>query len=60
MTTSFEENKKLVREALEGRFSKKLANRIAGYLVALKKLELKKQEAAVSEAKAAEASATEP
>ncbi|MEM1940712.1 MAG: hypothetical protein QXN23_07635 [Candidatus Caldarchaeum sp.] len=62
VSTSFEENKKLVREVLEGRFSKKLANRIAGYLVTLKKLELKKQQAAAAEeeaTKAAELSSTE-
>ncbi len=41
----FEENKKLVREVLEGRFSKKLSNKVAGYLVNLKKLELKKLKA---------------
>lgn len=52
VSTSFEENKKLVREVLEGRFSKKLSNRIAGYLVTLKKLELKKQQAAAAEAEA--------
>lgn len=57
VSTSFEENKKLVREVLEGRFSKKLANRIAGYLVALKKLELKAQRA--SEPQAAEPSTPE-
>jgi ribosomal protein S17E len=34
-----------VREVLEGRFSKKLANKVAGYLVNLKKLELKKLKA---------------
>ncbi|MCS6769309.1 MAG: 30S ribosomal protein S17e [Candidatus Caldarchaeum sp.] len=52
VSTSFEENKKLVRRVLEGRYSKKLSNRIAGYLVALKKLELKKEKAA-AEAEAA-------
>ncbi|MCS7129782.1 MAG: 30S ribosomal protein S17e [Candidatus Caldarchaeum sp.] len=52
VSTSFEENKKLVRSVLEGRYSKKLSNRIAGYLVALKKLELKKEKAA-AEAEAA-------
>ncbi|MEM4281884.1 MAG: hypothetical protein QW470_03465 [Candidatus Caldarchaeum sp.] len=57
VSTSFEENKKLVREVLEGRFSKKLANRIAGYLVALKNLELKAQKA--SEPHAAEPSTPE-
>jgi len=46
---SFEENKKLVREVLAGRFSKKLVNRIAGYLVVLKKLDLKKEKAAEAE-----------
>ncbi|MEM0440703.1 MAG: hypothetical protein QXF45_04415 [Candidatus Caldarchaeum sp.] len=59
VSTSFEENKKLVREVLEGRFSKKLSNRIAGYLVTLKKLELKKQKAA-AEAETPEASSPEP
>lgn len=59
VSTSFEENKKLVREALEGRFSKKLSNRIAGYLVTLKKLELKKEKAA-AEAEPLETSPAEP
>ncbi len=53
----FDENKKLVREVLEGRFSKKLSNKVAGYLVNLKKLELKKLKG--EEAAAAEVSAPE-
>ncbi|MCS6783910.1 MAG: 30S ribosomal protein S17e [Candidatus Caldarchaeum sp.] len=60
VSASFEENKKLVREALAGRFSKKLSNRIAGYLVTLKKLELKKEKAAAAEKEAVEPSPTEP
>ncbi|MEM0384782.1 MAG: hypothetical protein QXX49_04215 [Candidatus Caldarchaeum sp.] len=59
ITTSFEENKKLVRSVLEGRYSKKLANRIAGYLVALKKLEIKKAKAAAEAAALAESSPSE-
>ncbi len=46
VSTIFEENKKFVRQVLEGRYSKKLANKIAGYLVNLKKLELEKEKAA--------------
>lgn len=56
----FEENKKLVREVLEGRFSKKLANKVAGYLVNLKKLELKKLKAEEGAEAATEPSTPEP
>ncbi|MEM1942486.1 MAG: hypothetical protein QXO30_01255 [Candidatus Caldarchaeum sp.] len=59
ITISFEENKKLVRSVLEGRYSKKLSNRIAGYLVALKKLEMKKAKAAADAAALAETSPPE-
>ncbi|MEM2095366.1 MAG: hypothetical protein QXX19_03080 [Candidatus Caldarchaeum sp.] len=59
ITISFEENKKLVRSVLEGRYSKKLSNRIAGYLVALKKLEIKKAKAAADAAALAETSPPE-
>jgi len=58
VSTVFDENKKLVREVLEGRFSKKLANKVAGYLVTLKKLELKKMKS--EEAEAAEPSTPQP
>ena len=37
VSTSFEQNKYLVRSVLVGRFSKRLANRIAGYLTTLAK-----------------------
>ena len=56
----FEENKKLVREVLEGRFSKKLSNKVAGYLVNLKKLELKKLKAEEGAEAATEPSTPEP
>jgi ribosomal protein S17E len=56
----FEENKKLVREVLEGRFSKKLSNKVAGYLVSLKKLELKKLKAEEGAEAATEPSTPEP
>jgi ribosomal protein S17E len=56
----FEENKKLVREVLEGRFSKKLSNKVAGYLVNLKKLELKKLKAEEGAEAAMEPSTPEP
>jgi ribosomal protein S17E len=56
----FEENKKLVREVLEGRFSKKLANKVAGYLVNLKKLELKKLKAEEGAEAVTEPSTPEP
>jgi ribosomal protein S17E len=56
----FEENKKLVREVLEGRFSKKLSNKVAGYLVNLKKLELKKLKAEAGAEAATEPSTPEP
>jgi ribosomal protein S17E len=56
----FEENKKLVREVLEGRFSKKLANKVAGYLVNLKRLELKKLKAEEGAEAATEPSTPEP
>jgi len=55
----FEENK-LVREVLEGRFSKKLSNKVAGYLVNLKKLELKKLKAEEGAEAATEPSTPEP
>ncbi|MDJ0270074.1 MAG: 30S ribosomal protein S17e [Aigarchaeota archaeon] len=45
VSTSFEQNKLLVRQVLEGRFSKRLANRIAGYLTTLAKREAKAKEA---------------
>jgi len=46
VTTDFELNKKLVGEVLVGRVSKKLRNKVAGYLTALaKKLEAEKREA---------------
>jgi ribosomal protein S17E len=56
----FEENKKLVREVLEGRFSKKLSNKVAGYLVNLKKLELKKLKAEEGAEAVTEPSTPEP
>jgi ribosomal protein S17E len=56
----FEENKKLVRGVLEGRFSKKLSNKVAGYLVNLKKLELKKLKAEEGAEAATEPSTPEP
>jgi ribosomal protein S17E len=56
----FEENKKLVREVLEGRFSKKLSNKVAGYLVNLKKLELKKLKAEEGAEAETEPSTPEP
>jgi ribosomal protein S17E len=56
----FEENKKLVREVLEGRYSKKLSNKVAGYLVNLKKLELKKLKAEEGAEAATEPSTPEP
>ena len=40
VSASFEQNKLLVRSVLQGRFSKRLANRIAGYLTSLAKREL--------------------
>ncbi len=49
VSTIFEENKKLVKEVLEGGGSKKLINKIAGYLVNLKKLENKKAAEAAAE-----------
>lgn len=45
VTISFEENKKIVGILLKGQVSKKLRNRVAGYLTALtKKLEQKRRE----------------
>ncbi|MEM4315805.1 MAG: 30S ribosomal protein S17e [Nitrososphaerota archaeon] len=41
VSVTFEENKKLVRSVLQGRFSKRFANRVAGYITALVKGELK-------------------
>ncbi len=49
VSTSFEQNKLLVRQVLEGRFSKRLANRIAGYLTTLAKREAKAKETAEEE-----------
>lgn len=54
VTASFEDNKRLVRSVLEGRFSKRFANRVAGYLSALVKLEKKAAEQASTETKAGE------
>ena len=44
VSTSFEHNKILVRSVLQGRFSKRLANRIAGYLTTLAKRKLAPQQ----------------
>lgn len=43
VTTSFEENKKIVGMLLKGQVSKKLRNRVAGYLTALTKMLEKKR-----------------
>ncbi len=42
VSTSFEENKLLVRQVLTGQVSKKFANKVAGYLTRLAKLAQKK------------------
>lgn len=52
VSASFEENKRLVRQVLEGRFSKRLSNRVAGYLCALVKRELKAKAASEAAAQA--------
>jgi small subunit ribosomal protein S17e len=42
VSTSFEENKVLVRQVLTGQVSKKFANKVAGYLTRLAKLAQRK------------------
>ena len=44
VSASFEQNKMLVRSVLQGRFSKRLANRVAGYLTSLAKRTLVSQQ----------------
>ncbi len=44
ISASFEQNKMLVRSVLQGRFSKRLANRVAGYLTSLAKRTLVSQQ----------------
>ncbi|HIQ30405.1 MAG TPA: 30S ribosomal protein S17e [Candidatus Caldiarchaeum subterraneum] len=46
ISVSFEDNKRLVRSVLQGRFSKRLANRVAGYLTSLAKRTLDTQQQA--------------
>ncbi|MCS7117535.1 MAG: 30S ribosomal protein S17e [Thaumarchaeota archaeon] len=41
ISTSFEENKALVGQVLEGRVSKKFRNKVAGYLTRLARLSAK-------------------
>lgn len=52
VSTDFEANKRLVGEALVGRVSKKLRNKVAGYLTALAKKHLEKAEGEEQNAKA--------
>ena len=42
ITTDFETNKILVGQLLTGRASKKIRNKVAGYLTTLAKIEMKK------------------
>jgi len=42
ITTDFETNKILVGQLLTGRVSKKIRNKVAGYLTTLAKIEMKK------------------
>ncbi len=44
VSTDFEANKRLVGEVLVGRVSKKLRNKVAGYLTALAKKQLEEAE----------------
>ncbi len=50
VSTDFESNKLLVGEVLVGRVSKKLRNKVAGYLTALAKKEQKAREEQEAEA----------
>ncbi len=43
VTTDFETNKILVGQLLTGRVSKKIRNKVAGYLTNLAKIEMKKK-----------------
>lgn len=43
ITTDFETNKVLVGQLLTGRVSKKIRNKVAGYLTNLAKIEMKKK-----------------
>ncbi|MEM4693427.1 MAG: 30S ribosomal protein S17e [Nitrososphaerota archaeon] len=43
ITADFETNKLIVGQVLAGRVSKKMRNKIAGYLVSLVKMKLKKE-----------------
>jgi len=52
VSTDFEANKRLAGEVLTGRVSKKLRNKVAGYLTALAKKQLQAEEEAEQEAEA--------
>jgi small subunit ribosomal protein S17e len=58
VSMDFEKNKQLVREVFVSGVSKRLANRIAGYLTSLVKLQAKKEAELKAESAAAQADVT--
>jgi small subunit ribosomal protein S17e len=58
VSMDFEKNKQLVREVFVSGVSKRLANRIAGYLTSLVKLQAKKETELKAESAAAQADVT--